>query len=341
MTSASVDRLLAILVVGLSATGIGSLWLGAASGTWVFIVHAWLAGVLVTATFLKLRASVPRAIRARRWAPLALSLALTFLVVGALAAGYLWAASGTVIWVDVAGLIRWSVLTIHAWLGLAVLPIVVLHLVPRRWRLLRPGSKAAATAATRMLSRRALVTGTALGAISIGLSVGAASIERVVGESRRFTGSRLLPPGGLPPSTTFLGEATPAIDLDAWRLEASAPDGQRAAFTLDDLRAIGADEVTATLDCTSGWALTTTWQGVRLGSVLDAAGGAGSARHVEIRSITGWSATLPMAEARACLLAWSVSGQPLPLANGAPLRLVAPDHRGLEWVKWVASIRAV
>ena len=32
-------------------------------------------------------------------------------------------------------------------------------------------------------------------------------------------------------------------------------------------------------------------------------------------------------------------GRPIPLENGAPLRLVAPDHRGVEWVKWISSIR--
>ena len=28
----------------------------------------------------------------------------------------------------------------------------------------------------------------------------------------------------------------------------------------------------------------------------------------------------------------------LPHANGAPCRLVAPDRRGLEWVKWVTEV---
>jgi hypothetical protein len=38
-------------------------------------------------------------------------------------------------------------------------------------------------------------------------------------------------------------------------------------------------------------------------------------------------------------LATHVAGAPLALGNGAPVRLVAPDHRGLDWVKWVAEIR--
>jgi DMSO/TMAO reductase YedYZ molybdopterin-dependent catalytic subunit len=29
----------------------------------------------------------------------------------------------------------------------------------------------------------------------------------------------------------------------------------------------------------------------------------------------------------------------LPRPNGGPCRLVAPDRRGLDWVKWVAEVR--
>jgi DMSO/TMAO reductase YedYZ molybdopterin-dependent catalytic subunit len=47
---------------------------------------------------------------------------------------------------------------------------------------------------------------------------------------------------------------------------------------------------------------------------------------------------LPIDDARACLLATGVAGQRLPAGNGGPLRLVAPDRRGLEWVKWVDRI---
>ena len=104
-----------------------------------------------------------------------------------------------------------------------------------------------------------------------------------------------------------------------------------------DIRKRPQPELTATLDCTSGWAFEGTWRGARLGAVLDAAGSVGD--RVEVRSVTGWSTSLPLAEARACLLAWSLEGQPIPVDNGAPLRLVAPDHRGVEWVKWISSIR--
>jgi DMSO/TMAO reductase YedYZ molybdopterin-dependent catalytic subunit len=54
--------------------------------------------------------------------------------------------------------------------------------------------------------------------------------------------------------------------------------------------------------------------------------------------VTGWYAELPVHEAREALLATSVADAPLPHGNGAPCRLVAPDRRGLEWVKWVGQV---
>jgi DMSO/TMAO reductase YedYZ molybdopterin-dependent catalytic subunit len=73
-------------------------------------------------------------------------------------------------------------------------------------------------------------------------------------------------------------------------------------------------------------------------TVLEAAGADSDARHVVVRSITGWSVSLQRDDLGAALLATGVGGGPLPAPNGAPLRLVAPRRRGLDWVKWVTEI---
>lgn len=99
--------------------------------------------------------------------------------------------------------------------------------------------------------------------------------------------------------------------------------------------------MSAILDCTSGWAIETGWRGVPLAVVLDATESAPSSavRRVLVRSVTGWSAELPMDEARGAILATGVGGVDLPAGNGAPCRLVVPERRGLDWVKWVTEIR--
>jgi DMSO/TMAO reductase YedYZ molybdopterin-dependent catalytic subunit len=337
MTTATLDRLLAVLVLALATTGLVSLVVGSPSGAWLFVVHGLLAGGLAVAVAMKVRRSVPRAVGGRHWGRLALGLVVTLAASAALTGGYLWVASGEIVWVDVAGLIRWTVLTLHAWIGLALVPLVVVHLLPKRWRLLRLRRTSVTSVPRRLLSRRSLIAGGAFGIASVGLLGAAAVVERIRGGERRFTGSRWLPAGGIPPATTFLGEGVPDIDPDVWRLSVGGPAGVVASYSLDDLKALGVEEVLAVLDCTSGWAIETAWAGVRFGTVLDAAGLGGGDR-VEVHSVTGWSTSLPTPDARACLLAWSVAGEPLPAASGAPLRLVAPDHRGLEWVKWVGAV---
>ena len=328
MSQATLDRVLAVLVVSMAATGLLSLRAGVADTAWVFTLHAVLGGSLLAATALKLRRSVPRAARAGRWRRLALGSLVSFGVVAALTGGFLWVASGELLTVG-----TWTVLTLHAWVGLLVVPLVVVHLLPRRWRVLRPPPRSG-------VSRRTVLAAGGLGLVGIAAFGVAALTDRLRGGVRRFTGSRWLPTGGIPPVTTFFGEGTPSIDPEAWRLTVSTPTSTRM-WTLDALRALGETEIAAVLDCTSGWAIETGWRGVPLARVLEASDAPVSRvrEHVRVTSVTGWSAILTMDEARGAYLATGVGGVDLPAGNGAPCRLVVPDHRGLDWVKWVHEIR--
>jgi DMSO/TMAO reductase YedYZ molybdopterin-dependent catalytic subunit len=192
---------------------------------------------------------------------------------------------------------------------------------------------------SRPISRRGLLAGGAFAVAGLSLWATTNALELLAGGRRRFTGSRLLAPGSMPIATTFLGEPTPAIDAASWHVTVEGVVARPMRFELAALQALGDREIRAVLDCTSGWAVDTTWRGVPLASVLEAAGTSSSARRVDITSVTGWATSIDVAEARDGLLAWSVGGQPLPVANGAPIRLVLPNRRGLDWVKWVGAIR--
>jgi hypothetical protein len=335
MTTAAIDRLLAVLVVALAATGLMSLRMGHPGDGWLFLLHGLLAGALTGATILKLARSVPRAVRGRRWARLGLAMLVSVATAAALVGGFAWVASGRLLSIG-----AWTVLTVHAWIGLALVPLVVIHLLPRRWRLLVPPARPRAPRASG-LSRRQLLTGGAIGLVSVGAFGAAQLADGLSGGRRRFTGSRWLPAGGIPPPTTFFGEGTPAIDAVTWRLRVSGRVGRPLELTSEQLRALGEAETAAVLDCTSGWAIETGWSGTPLAAVLAAADAGEAARAVIIRSVTGWSTQLPIADAGRAVLAHSVAGAPLPDANGAPYRLVIPDRRGLDWVKWVAEVEVV
>ena len=328
MSSAGLDRLLAFLLVVQLASGLLTLRSGVPATAPLFWLHGLVGGALLVASIEKLRRSIGPAIRQRRWRRLALGAILSLLVAAALAGGFLWVASGRILTLG-----PWTILTLHVWAALAVIPIVAFHLLPRRWRLLRPRS----AGRPRMSRRTALGIGgvAVLGAVAWGA---ANILDRIQGGVRRFTGSRWLPDGGIPPPTTFYGEPTPPLDAAAWRLRIGGRVTTALTLDLARLTELGTVEQEAILDCTSGWAMRTRWRGTSLRAVLSAAGADPDATRVTVRSVTGWMVRLSPEELDDALLATHVAGEPLPAANGSPVRLVAPQRRGLDWIKWVERI---
>ena len=330
MSSAALDRLLASLLLVQLASGLLTLRAGIPATAPLFWLHGLVGGALLVAAAEKLRRSVRPALRRRRWGRLALAALLTMLVAAALAGGFTWVASGR-IW----SIGPWTILTLHVWAALAIIPIVGVHLLPHRWRLLRlrPARDRPPISRRTVLAAGGMI---ALGAVAWG---GANLLDVARGGVRRFTGSRWLPPGGIPPPTTFYGEGTPPIDAAAWRLRVTGRVARELLLDRAAMGRLGVEARDATLDCTSGWAMTTTWEGTPLVAVLAAAGADPDAPRVIVRSITGWSVALNREEIPASLLATHVAGAALPAANGAPCRLVIPTRRGLDWVKWVDEIR--
>jgi hypothetical protein len=368
MSEAAVDRLLAVLIVALLATGVLTWRAGSEDTYWLYLLHGILAGVLLAASVLKLRRSLPRALAKRRWRQLLVSAPLALATFLSLAIGFAWVAGGQFVQLG-----PWTLLGWHATVAWVIVGLVAVHLLMSgRWRVLKPrlrrGAQRPAAAAERppqaaerpaqaaaghpapvqasagqparrrTLSRRTLVAGGLLafaGLVTWGI---AEVLDRLSAAPRRFTGSRWLPKGGVPPPTTFFGEGTPAIDQAAWRLRVDGAVDRPLELSLDELRALGLHDWPAVLDCTGGWAMETSWQGVPLSTVLDAAGARPSASTINVRSVTGWGASMSVDEARGTLLATGVAGAELPAPNGAPCRLVVPNRRGLDWVKWVAEI---
>lgn len=85
--------------------------------------------------------------------------------------------------------------------------------------------------------------------------------------------------------------------------------------------------------------------GVPLAAVLDRAGVAPDA--VEVvgtgADADSFQRALPLEVARdpSVLLAWAMNDEPLPVANGGPLRLVVPRWAGIASVKWLSRLEVV
>lgn len=135
---------------------------------------------------------------------------------------------------------------------------------------------------------------------------------------------------------------------------------------VDDLRALPQATATVVLQCAgNGRALQrprvpgvqwvhgamgqAEWTGVRLRDLLEKAGVPDGALHVRFQgadnapkpAVPKWIRSLPIEKAmdERTLVAWSMNGEPLSLAHGAPLRLVVPGWAGDHWMKWLTSAR--
>ena len=99
------------------------------------------------------------------------------------------------------------------------------------------------------------------------------------------------------------------------------------------------------LDCTSGFYSTQRWQGIgigiRVGRLLDQVALDRDVRYVSFVSVTSYRWSLPLEEARNALLATHSGEESLSHEHGFPLRLVAPDRRGFEWVKWITRVEVL
>ena len=158
----------------------------------------------------------------------------------------------------------------------------------------------------------------------------------------------------------------PLVDPATFRLAVGGAVERPVTLTLDDLRALEAVEVVATLECAgNGRALleprpmsqpwlneavgTARWHGVPLSALLEEAGTARDAVDVVFtgldRGVEGevdqrYERSVPLAEAMAagCVLAYEMNGAPLAPQHGFPLRLVVPGWYGMTNVKWLSEI---
>src|SRR5579884_3744093 len=142
------------------------------------------------------------------------------------------------------------------------------------------------------------------------------------------------------PTSSWVADAPRPLDTQTWRLSLGGAVKTPRSFSYDELVAAG-DRLDATLDCTGGFYSTQHWQGIRIGRLLDSVVLHPDARYVSFISVTSYRWSLPLEEARAALLATHSGSDPLSHEHGFPLRLVAPGHRGFQWVKWVTRVEVL
>jgi sulfoxide reductase catalytic subunit YedY len=135
------------------------------------------------------------------------------------------------------------------------------------------------------------------------------------------------------------------VNLDQWRLEITGAVQKPLKLTYAQLLKLPPIERNVLLICPGFFTNHGRWKGISIAQLLKLAEAEEGITHVSVRGPEGRYAKLerfPITEiiSNQVFLAYQVNGQELPRKHGFPLRTVAEDHYGSEWVKFVHLIEA-
>jgi DMSO/TMAO reductase YedYZ molybdopterin-dependent catalytic subunit len=184
---------------------------------------------------------------------------------------------------------------------------------------------------------------------------------------RLFAGSHALAPeftkadiapvfranGTLNPQTSDYA-AHAASGFRDWRIEVGGLVERKLSLSIADLKAMPSRTQITRHDCVEGWSCIGQWTGTPLNLVLVAATPKPEARYVMFycadpmgdaaaESTPYYYESLDLLEAMhpQTLLAHALNGHPLPVENGAPVRLRAERQLGYKMAKYVQRIELV
>ena len=140
-----------------------------------------------------------------------------------------------------------------------------------------------------------------------------------------------------------MGQRLFNVDADSWRLEISGLVSRPLTLSYRDILNWFSFQRKVLLICPGEFSYLGNWKCLSLIDLLRAAGLKPGAGKIEVHGPTDlWEKIerfdLEEVAVNKIILAHGVNGQPLPERHGFPLRLVAEDHYGDEWVKCVVKV---
>jgi DMSO/TMAO reductase YedYZ molybdopterin-dependent catalytic subunit len=194
---------------------------------------------------------------------------------------------------------------------------------------------------TVRVGRRAFVGLLALGAAGVAFG---ASAQRFLG-NKLGPGLGALLPGGDPFRIYSITGSYPSISPRRYRLAISGLVDTPVTYTLDDLMAMPAIDMTKSFQCVTGWRVPDVhWRGVALSHLLDSAGVQPKGVAVTFDSYDGADSeclTLDQARLSDVIVAYEMFHAPVTREHGGPVRLVVPQMYGYKSLKWLSGIQVV
>jgi sulfoxide reductase catalytic subunit YedY len=135
------------------------------------------------------------------------------------------------------------------------------------------------------------------------------------------------------------------VSLDEWRLQVAGKVKQPLELTYAELLALPVVEENVLLICPGIFAIHARWKGVAVAEILKRAGPQKGVSHVTLHGPEGPYEKVEAFKADEVaagkvFLAYGVNGRSLPQKHGFPLRAVAADRFGSDWVKYVYKLEA-
>jgi len=144
----------------------------------------------------------------------------------------------------------------------------------------------------------------------------------------------------------IMGLSDHEVDLQSWRLIIDGNVADPTRLTYSQLVELPSIERKVLLICPGFFANHGSWKGVSLMTVLNLARMKADTTHIGVSGPEGRyekAERFPIADISKdkVFLAYEVNGEKLPRKHGFPLRIVAEDYYGDDWVKYVYKIEAI
>jgi DMSO/TMAO reductase YedYZ molybdopterin-dependent catalytic subunit len=135
----------------------------------------------------------------------------------------------------------------------------------------------------------------------------------------------------------------PRIDSTQFRLVVNGEVDNPLELDLDTIQQLPKTSMVMRHVCVEGWAAVVQWAGVSLRELALLAKLQPNVRYAYFLSADGYYESWDLASVLhpQTMLAYEKNGAPLPIENGAPLRLASPIKLGYKLSKWVGQVTFV
>jgi len=133
------------------------------------------------------------------------------------------------------------------------------------------------------------------------------------------------------------------FDIAAWKLQVIRNPGDTFYITLDEIKALPKTDIIFDFKCIEGWSQVTHWAGVKFSDFVKKYGLDEQSKMKYIGMHTPDNQYYVGIDSKSILhpqtiLCYEMNGKPLPLNQGAPLRLIIPVKYGVKHLKRIGTI---